>query len=482
MSEESDLHQVRPSIGLRPALLFEFNPLEDTWQNALASIRSQVTQANFSTYFQPLRYLGFSNDTLELEVDDPFFRDWIQEHYHDLLVEAVSSAANSRLGVEIKVAQDPQPANFHRAETTNAESSSEKAASQVETNGAPQLEKLRTFPVNKEYTFDTFVVGDSNEFSYAATRSVADQPGKAYNPLFVYGDTGLGKTHLLHAIANHLLKTNASIRITYVTGEDFMNQVIKSITLRQMEGFRDRYRRECDVLLVDDVHILAGKERTQEEFFYTFNALHTLQKQIVLTSDRTPQEIHRLEERLRSRFNWGLTTDIKPPQFETRVAILRGKATQHGIQLPDDVAFFLAENIRSNVRELEGALTRLGAYSSLTGRFINMDLARESLKSILENRAKALTIDSIQKIVAEHYDVRIADLKGQSRKKKFALPRRVAMYLCRKHTQTSFPQIGEGFAKDHSTVITACKRMEQSVAQDLAMRSEVEALERKLPI
>ena len=460
--------------------------LKQYWDRALDSIRNQVTHANFTTYFEPLRYVDLSGDALRLQVDDPFFGDWVRDHYLDLIKSAASTAASRSVEVKIEVAQ----ASFGEQKSPALQKDAAEEVDRPTIGGGHKVYSsndfsltLKTFPINPDYTFQTFVVGDSNQFASAATEAVANQPGHAYNPLFVYGDTGLGKTHLLHGVANHVRSRQPGTRIVYISAEEFTNQVIKGISTQKMDVFRQRYRDGCDLLLMDDVHVLAGKERTQEEFFYTFNSLHASQKQIILTSDRFPQEIPGLEERLRSRFHWGLIADIKPPQFETRVAILRRKAQSHGLDLPDDVAFFLAENIRSNVRELEGGLVRLGAYASLTGRRIDLELARESLKTILHNRAKALTIDSIQKLVAEHFDVKVADLRGQSRRQKYARPRRIAMYLCRKHTQASFPQIGEGFGgKDHSTVITACKKVKQAITADLAARSEIETLERKLPL
>ena len=311
---------------------------------------------------------------------------------------------------------------------------------------------------------------------------MAHDPAGAYNPLFIYGGTGLGKTHLLHAIAGQLKARDPAVRIAYISAEEFTNQVIKSIQRQQMDAFRARYRSQCDVLLMDDVHVLAGKERTQEEFFYTFNALHAARKQIVLTSDKTPGEIQHLEERLRSRFQWGLITDIKPPQFETRVAILQCKAERDGIDLPEKVAFYLARLVRANVRELEGALIRLSAYASLQRKPLTVAFAEEALRDIIEKRSRALTVDSIIKLVAEHYDVRPSDLRGPRRHRVVSHPRSIAMYLCRKHTQASYPQIGRGFGgKDHSTVMAACRKVTRKMDQDQALRGEVETLERKLP-
>jgi chromosomal replication initiator protein len=318
--------------------------------------------------------------------------------------------------------------------------------------------------------------------AHAASIAVGRTPGQAFNPLFIYGGTGLGKTHLLHSIARQIRATRPDARITYVSAEEFTNQVVKSIQNRDMDDFRARFRKNCDVLLMDDAHVLAGKERTQEEFFYTFNALHEAQKQIVLTSDKTPQEIPRLEERLRSRFQWGLITDIKPPQLETRVAILKGKADREAIELPSDVAFYLASLIRSNVRELEGALVRLTAYASFNRRKLTVDFAEEALRELIDSRGRSLTVDSIIKLVADHFDVKSIEIKGKRRHRIVARPRSIAMYLCRKHTQASFPQIGKDFGgKDHTTVMAACRKVDKTIEEDDLLRAQIDALERKLP-
>lgn len=450
--------------------------MKEIWDEALASIRARVTDENFDTYFRPLRYGRVDGGSMVLEVDDPFFADWVRLHYRDLIDEAVSGAAGDAVAVQIVAAPRPvEPPTPVEAPAPVAE-----APGPAITGG--EAHDGFDFPLNPHYTFDTYVVGPANEMAHAASLAVAEEPARAYNPLFVYGGTGLGKTHLLHAIAGTIKARDPATRIAYVSAEEFTNQVIKSIQRQQMDAFRARYRSRCDVLLMDDVHVLAGKERTQEEFFYTFNALHAARKQIVLTSDKTPGEIQHLEERLRSRFQWGLITDIKPPQFETRVAILQCKAERDGISLPEKVAFYLARLVRSNVRELEGALIRLSAYASLQRQPLTVDFAEEALRDIVEQRGRALTVDSIIKLVAEHYDIKASDLRGPRRHRVVSHPRSVAMYLCRKHTQASYPQIGRGFGgKDHSTVMAAFRKVEQRIDSDLALRSEVESLERKLP-
>lgn len=451
--------------------------MTEIWETALAAIRARVTEENFSTYFRPLRFARGGGDELVLEVDDPFFGDWVRLHYQDLLDDAVAVAAGRRVQIEVVAA--PPPVVVEAIAPPEPVAPSAQAPLPMV---SASIEDGLAFPLNPHYTFDTYVIGPTNEMADAASKAVAQKPAQAYNPLFIYGGTGLGKTHLLHAIAHGLRARDPRVRITYVSAEEFTNQVIKSIQHKEMDAFRARYRSRCDVLLVDDVHVLAGKERTQEEFFYTFNALHAAQKQIVLTSDKTPSEMQHLEDRLRSRFQWGLITDIKPPQFETRVAILQAKAERDGVELPEKVAYYLAGLVQANVRELEGALIRLSAYASLQRRPLTVEFAEEALRDIIENRSRAVTVDAIITMVAEHFDVKTTDLRGPRRHKLLSHPRSIAMYLCRKHTQASFPAIGRGFGgKDHSTVMAACRKVEERVEADPGTRSEVEALERKLP-
>lgn len=455
--------------------------MKATWDKALAAIRARVTSENFSTYFAPLRFVSLSADTIDLEVTDPFFRDWVQMHYKDLLESAVSEAAGRPIGLTLTVGEARRTVTSAVTSAPHPGDSLDQVPRIAAPSQAPQP-AVNAFPLNPHYTFDTYVVGPNNEMAGAACAAVAREPGMAFNPLFIYGGTGLGKTHLLHAVAHTILDRAPASRIVYISAEEFTNQVIKSISRQRMDQFRQRYRQNCDVLLVDDVHVLAGKERTQEEFFHTFNALHAAQKQIIVTSDKTPQEIPHLEERLRSRFQWGLITDVKPPQFETRVAILQRKAERDDIGLPDDVAFFLAKMVHANVRELEGALTRIAAYASFNHRSLTVAYAREILKGLIDDRARTLNIDSIQKMVAEHFDVKVADLKGSRRVRTIARPRGIAMYLCRKHTQASYPAIGRGFGgKDHSTVMAAYKKIDKALGKDTALRTEIEAIERKFP-
>jgi chromosomal replication initiator protein len=345
----------------------------------------------------------------------------------------------------------------------------------------PGRAAVRRSALLPKYTFDSFVVGASNQFAHAASKAVANQPGDHYNPLFIYGGVGLGKTHLVNAIGHQVLDRNEDARVVYLSSESFMNELIAALRRDRMDEFKSRFRR-VDVLIVDDVQFLAGRERTQEEFFHTFNSLYDGHRQIVLTSDKFPKEIPDLEERLRNRFEWGLIADIQPPDVETRVAILEKKAEIEGIDMPQEVAIFLATNIDSNVRELEGSLTRVGAFASLNKCPITVDFAREVLQSVLRDRAdRAVTIETIQKAVCEFFRIRPTDLRSKKRTRTVALPRQVAMYLCRRHTDASFPVIGDRFGgRDHSTVIHAAQVVERRLRDDPAFRATVERLERLL--
>ncbi|MBT8494368.1 MAG: chromosomal replication initiator protein DnaA, partial [Deltaproteobacteria bacterium] len=332
--------------------------------------------------------------------------------------------------------------------------------------------------LNPRYTFDTFVAGPSNQLAYAAARACSSTYPPKYNPVFVCGGVGLGKTHLLHAIGHQILVQRPGARLLYLTGERFMNEYIHAIRTNQMHAFRERYREGCDALLVDDVQFLAGKDGTQDEFFHTFNALHDTHRQIVLTADRKPHEISDIADRLRTRFAWGLLADIEPPELEVRVAILRKKAAQESIHLPDDVALYIASSIKSNVRELEGALIRLAAYSSLSRRDINIDFARETLQGSLTRPQEHLSVDQILKAVANYYAVKVSDLKSPRRHKSIAGPRAVAMYLARTHTKDSYPDLGRSFGgKHHTTVISAVEKITKRLKTDASLRGEVHAIE-----
>jgi chromosomal replication initiator protein len=420
------------------------------WDEILQKIESKVNRHSFNTWFRPTRLLVESGSTISVLVPNPHFRDWLNKHYSGVIHESLDEIHRPEIEIlfETEPAADDvnEPSTPAPAQVTPPAPSSDKPA-----HPAPAL--------NPRYRFDSFVVGTSNQFAHAAARAVAEAPSKAYNPLFIYGGVGLGKTHLLHAIGYHILGQSPSVKLVYISAEKFMNELINAIRFDRILEFRDRHR-SYDVLLVDDIQFIAGKERTQEEFFHTFNALYDSQKQIVLSSDALPREIPTLEERLRSRFEWGLTADIQPPDLETKIAILRKKADAEAVALPDNVAIFIASRIKSNIRELEGSLIRLIAYGSLTGRSIDLPLAQEVLRDLLLTEDRVVNVDAIQKFVADHYRLRVADLKARNNAKSVALPRQVAMYLAKSLTRASLPDIGKAFGgKHHSTVIHSVRKI-----------------------
>lgn len=445
--------------------------LKAVLEQALKTLRQQVSEDTFNTYFTNLEFLHLDADTIVFSAPDEFFADWVREHYKLLLEEHISKAAAYDLKVRIEVASPPKSA----AQALQGEA--RQRFEQVDTGAQPPMD---LFPVNPHSTFDRFVTGPNNNLAYTVSLEVAKSPVRTYNPLFIYGGTGLGKTHLLNAIANKIRADRPQVRITYISAEEFTNQVVQSIHNQKMEQFRSRFRTQCDVLLVDDVHVLSGKERTQEEFFHTFNALSQAQKQIVFTCDRPPQEIPRLEDRLRSRFQWGLVASVQPPQLETRIKILNACAQEHQLELMPEVAHFIAKNLVSNVRELEGALTLLSAHASLRHKALDLNFAKRALSDLIDATGEPLTLEAIQRHVAAHYDLNVADLNSSRRQRAITHPRSVAMYLVRKHTQASFPSIGKGFGgKDHSTVIAACQRVESQLSEDESFRTEVEEIERR---
>lgn len=433
-------------------------PLPREIQNRL---KEKVGLHNFETWIKPLRASDVKDGTVTIEVPSTLFRDWLNDNYIDAIEEEFSRHHDQPLIITMAV---------------NAAPLADVAAT---TPGRParQPEAPTLIP---RYTFENFVVGASNQFAHAACVAVANRPADHYNPLFIYGGVGLGKTHLVNAVGHRLLERNPGQKVVYTTFESFMNQLIGSLRRDRMNEFKSRFR-SIDVLILDDIQFIAGKERTQEEFFHTFNSLYENHKQIILTSDRFPKEIPNLEDRLRNRFEWGLTADIQPPDIETRIAILCKKAEEEEIDLPQEVANFLATNIWSNVRELEGSLTRLGAFASLTKVEITIDLAQEVLRHTLKDNEKQVTVRNIQKAICDHFDVKLSELKSKRRTKNLALARQMAMYLCRKFTSTSFPAIGAEFGgRDHSTVIHASKTIEQKTVTDPYVKATVDRLVRQL--
>jgi chromosomal replication initiator protein len=437
------------------------------WQETLAHLEQSLNPQHFSTWIKAIRFVSVEKDVIQLEVPNRFVRDWIRDHYVPMIRETVSRIGAVAYRIQLEIRSNPQEkeSNVSEIETTRhiPPVDISRDNQQREWNGAGNI--------NSKYVFDEFVAGSSNQFAYAAAMAVASNPATTYNPLFIYGGVGLGKTHLVNAIGNAIMKKNPGMRVCYYTSEKFMNELINSLRYAKMDEFRNKFR-SMDVLLIDDVQFIAGKERTQEEFFHTFNALYESHKQIVVTSDKFPKEIPGLEERLRSRFEWGLIADIQPPDVETKQAILKMKAEHNGIELPEDVIQFLATSVSSNVRELEGFLIRIGAYASLTSTPVSLSMAREILKDILVEKNREITVEEIQKTVATHFNIKVADLKSPKRLKALVLPRQIAMYLARQLTACSYPEIGERFGgKDHSTIIHAIKKMEKQMDQDFQLRS-----------
>jgi chromosomal replication initiator protein len=442
--------------------------MPELWNQALIELKERIGKQNYETWIKPIRFASRSKSEINLEVPNKFFRDWLTEHYLTQIEDVLSSLAKDRVKVVFEI-----------NEKLESRSSIERSIKKEEKERERPSRNTNLIP---KYTFDNFVIGASNQFAHAACVAVANQPGDHYNPLFIYGGVGLGKTHLVNAIGHHSVTQRPSLKVVYLSSESFMNELIASLRRDKMDEFKRKFR-NVDILILDDVQFIAGKERTQEEFFHTFNSLYETHKQIVITSDKFPKEIPGIEDRLRNRFEWGLIADIQPPDMETRVAILQKKAEVEGVQLPHDVAIFLASNIDSNVRELEGSLTRLGAFSSLTKATITVELTKELLRNTLKGAQREITVENIQKTICDYFNIRIGDLKAKRRTQNIALPRQVAMYLCRKHTETSFPGIGDKFGgRDHSTVIHASKTIERKIKEDPHMQKTIEKLERNLNI
>jgi chromosomal replication initiator protein len=425
----------------------------NVWEQVLVRVEGKVNRHSFFTWFKPTSFVADDGHTLTIRVPNPLFKDWLTKHYAVVLEEALRETGRPETSLAFQ-AGDVDPAAAPPAPMADDELTISDAPAGVAQG------------LNPRYTFDTFIVGPSNQFAHAACRAVAEAPSLSYNPLFIYGGVGLGKTHLMHAIGQYVVHHGAALRLTYISSERFMNEMINAVRYDRILEFRERYR-SVDVLLVDDIQFVAGKEGTQNEFFHTFNALYDAQKQIVLSSDRPPHEIPRLEERLRSRFEWGLIADVQPPNLETKVAILRKKADTEAIPLPDNVAMYIASRIKSNIRELEGSLIRLLAYASLTNRTISLELAQEVLRNVIDHDDRAVTLEQIQKHVADYYQLKVVDLKSRNNAKSVSMPRQVAMYLCKMLTHASLPEIGKHFGgKHHSTVIHSIRKIEDLRRKD----------------
>jgi chromosomal replication initiator protein len=446
------------------------------WDQILSRVETKVNRHSFYTWFKPTSFVSADSAAVTIRVPNGLFKDWLTKHYSGVISEALGEVRKGNLAVNF-VAEAPTeaaaiPFAVEEAATLDIPPAADDAPA-ADSSGAPGVATPGPAGLNPRYTFDTFIVGSSNQFAHAACRAVAEAPSCSYNPLFIYGGVGLGKTHLMHAVGQYVLRHDRDTKLTYISSERFMNEMINAVRYDRVIDFRERYR-TVDVLLVDDIQFLAGKEGTQTEFFHTFNALYDSQKQIVLSSDCPPHEIPSLEERLRSRFEWGLIADIQSPDLETKIAILKKKAETEAVPLPDDVAIYIAGKIKSNIRELEGSLIRLIAYASLTGQLISLPLAQEVLKNIIDHDVKAVTIEIIQKFVADYYNLKMAELKSRNNSKSVAMPRQIAMYLCKSLTHASLPEIGRSFGgKHHSTVIHSIRKVEDLRRKDPDFNSQI---------
>ena len=430
--------------------------VKETWEKAAIYLKEKLGKTAFETWILPLNPCLKNEHNFILEAPDNFFRDWVDKHYKLLIQEAIQGSAKQKVAVNIETS----PMTKMQAEALPA------GLPEVPTN--PNL--------NSRYTFENFVVGPSNRHAHAYSLAVAESPAKAYNPLLIYGGVGLGKTHLMQAICHSIIKNKKSsnLKICYITSERFTNELIDAIQHHSTSAFRQRYR-NVDVLVIDDIHFIAGKESTQEEFFHTFNTLYDAHKQIIISSDRPPKEISNLQDRLVSRFSWGLTTDIQPPDLETRVAILKKKIEREPVAVPDDVMFFIAQLIKTNIRELEGALIRIIAYSLLEEKPISLELIKEVLKDLLKEPKKLITVDFIQRCVAEEFGVALQELKMKRRNKNIVLPRQVAMYLSRELTDLSLPEIGGYFGgKDHTTVLHSYNKIKEELSKNEDLKNKIE--------
>jgi chromosomal replication initiator protein len=446
---------------------------EKIWSAAREHLRSMLSADTYNLWFAPLRASTQDNTSITLEVANDFCEVWLKDNYMGLLQDVIAAACGRQLQLKFKVTGAIAAAAPALPPVPSKKKAADSAADRNHTN--------QELGFNPKNTFDTFVVGSNNNFAYAAALAVAQAPGKSYNPLFLYGGVGLGKTHLLHAIGQHVVTQKKGARVAYLSSERFTNEYIDGIQNNQLARFRKKYR-QTDVLLIDDIQFLAGKERIQEEFFHTFNALHEGHKQIVLTCDRPASEIQNLEHRLVSRFEWGLVTDLLPPDVEMRLAILQKKAQLMGVQLQDEIMQFLANRIRTNIRRLEGALIRVASYATLTGKKLSLEMVESLLREVLNEEGRfAINIEAIQRRVAEHFDIRLADMTSRRRPESIAFPRQVAMFLSRQMTENSLSSIGDAFGgRDHGTVLHACRLVKDRMEVDANVRQVVSFLEKQL--
>ncbi|MCK4865426.1 MAG: chromosomal replication initiator protein DnaA [Gammaproteobacteria bacterium] len=440
------------------------------WDQCFSQLENNLSAQQFSTWIRPLQVV-FRNNDIQLLAPNQFVRDWVCEHFLTQIQTILDSLADNPPLVSIEIGSE---------KITDTENAGESSRPDFNSSIARPVKPKRSSTLNPNFTFDNFVQGNSNQLARAAAMQVSINPGESYNPMLIYGGVGLGKTHLMHAIGNDLIKHNPDANVVYLHSERFVADMVKALQHNRINEFKAYYR-TVDALLIDDIQFFAKKERSQEEFFHTFNALLEGQKQIIMTCDRYPKEVDGLEDRLKSRFGWGLPVAIEPPELETRVAILLSKASLSGIELPHEVAFFIAKRLPSNIRELEGALRRVIANSSFTGKPITLDFAKEALRDLLALQAKLVTIDNIQKMVAEYYKIRIADLLSKKRSRSIARPRQMAMSLCKELTNHSLPEIGDAFGgRDHTTVIHACRKIAELKEEELMIKEDFTNLLRTL--
>ncbi|MCX8031109.1 MAG: chromosomal replication initiator protein DnaA [Thermodesulfovibrionales bacterium] len=441
--------------------------IHDIWEKALIDIESEVGSGVFNLWFKPMKLKSFEDFVVNIEIPNRFFKEWIEDFYPTIIERVLGRLLNKPIKVEYII--DKKEDSKLKVSITALENRRKWLAS-------------RGIFLNPKYTFETFVVGNSNQLANAAARKVAENPGLSYNPLFIYGGVGLGKTHLINAIGNSILDRNSTTALCYLSSEQFINEVVTALRNDRMTEFKEKYR-NLEVLLIDDIQFIANKPATQEEFFHTFNALYERQKQIVISSDRPPADIPDITDRLRSRFNMGLIVDIQVPEVETKVAIIFKKAEKEGILIPEDVAYFLATKIKSNIRDIEGCLIKLGAYSSLTNIPISLEMAKNVLKGQIEDNDKPITFDLIQKTVADYFGIKLQDLKSKRRTKDLVIARQIAMFLCRQYTEMSLSEIGNAFGgKEHATVIYAFKQVEEKLISDEKLFKNVENIKKRLNI
>lgn len=450
-------------------LLIKVVIMDAFWDKTTKIIQEKISKQNFDTWIKPIQILAMEDQCVQLAVPNKFFKDWLLDNYCSTIKQSLKDASGLEVNIDFVLSKGNDSDNEPKVKP--------QAVTKTSSTVASNRNKGFSF-LNDNYSFERFVVGACNQFAHAASVAVAKQPAKNYNPLFIYGGSGLGKTHLLNAIGLLANATHPSLNIMYVSAEEFMNEMINSIRYDRMPKFREKYR-NISCLLIDDIHFLAGKDRTQEEFFHTFNTLHDSGKQIVVTSDKFPKDIPNLESRLRSRFEWGLIADIQPPEIETKIAIIERKIHENNIELPNNVIHYIASHVESNIRELEGFLVRIGAYSSLTGREIDLELVKEVLSNLVKhNKNTEITIEEIMKVISGKLTIKISDIKAQNKNKNIVFARQIAMYLARKLTNYSFPDIGQKIGgRDHSTVIYAHNKILNKIKADIKMKNLVQELE-----